>query len=118
MSSNLVGLYQIDKSNLLKQSENLHLVIGTRKQPTPTKPKYYLLQRLPNNRHIYVSSLFDAPQWAENGLQVYSLDWQGVNLKLTMNQTAQTAAILPSSNSTSSINNVELGVKFTTNAGL
>lgn len=124
MFSNLVGQYQTDKSDLVKVSENLHLVIGTRQKPTPQKPKNYLLQRINPKQHIYISSLYEVPVFSPNEptapLQAWSFDWQGKNYQLTIDHKNSTATIsLPTlNNSTFSINNVELGAKFNPNAGI
>lgn len=119
MQTNLAGQYVTDKSNLIRA--DLHLVIGQRKKPTLTKPKYYLLARLSPSSHVFISSLYPTGQESpENGLQVYSLDHTGRSYTLTIDQEARKATITPTSpkNSTVSINNVELGAKFTPNANL
>jgi hypothetical protein len=93
---NLVGQYQTDNSNLLKESQiRLHLVIGTRKKTTPQKPKNYLLQRVNPKEHLFISSLYEWPQRAENGTTAYYFDWKGNYYSLTINQIASTAAIFP-----------------------
>ena len=79
MTSNLEGSYQIDKTNVV--NSKYHLVIGTRKKPTPDKPKYYLLHRLSPTNHKYISSLYTI-----NGQEMakyYSFEWQGQHYTLT-----------------------------------
>ena len=93
MSSNLVGAFHIDKANLLSPDQKLHLVIGSRQKPTPTKPKYYLLQRLSPKEHIYISSLFEVPEWSVNAPQHYSFDWKGQEYTLTIDQAKKTTII-------------------------
>lgn len=106
MLSNLAGVYHIDKSNLVKPG--IHLVIGTRKKPTPNKPKYYLLRRDSPSKHVFISSLYpEGQEGAENSLQAYSLDWGGVRYKLIINSAEGTAAMAVYS--TNSNNIVELG---------
>lgn len=117
MDTNLTGQFVIDKSNLIRS--DLHLVIGQRKKPTPTKPKYYLLARLSPSSHVFISSLYPTGQESpEIGSQVYSLDHTGRSYILTIDQESGKATITPNSpiNSTVSINNVESGAKFTPNA--
>lgn len=117
MDTNLIGQFVTDKSNLIRS--DLHLVIGQRKKPTPTKPKYYLLARLSPSNHVFISSLYPTGQeGAEIGQQVYSLDHTGRSYTLVIDQEAGKATITANSpiNSTVSINNVESGAKFTPNA--
>lgn len=93
MSTNLVGKYQLDKANLLSESQNLHLVIGTRKKTTPQKPPFYLLQRVSSKQHIYISSLFEWQEMTGNSLVGYSFDWQGTEYVLMLNHNTRTAQI-------------------------
>jgi hypothetical protein len=119
--ANLSGQYQIANSTLVSlDNPNQKLVIGTRKKPTPQKPPNYLLAALPGGKFTYLSSLFPAPNWAENGCQTYSLDYQGRYYTLEIDRTAGVASISPNTpgNPTSPINNVGLGVKFTPDANL
>ena len=91
---NLVGQYQTDNSNLLNVSQSgLHLVIGTRRKPTPQKPKSYLLQRLTPKQHIYISSLFEWQEVAKEGITAYSFDYQGAEYVLMLNHNTNTATI-------------------------
>lgn len=64
------------------KSENLSLLIVDRKNPTPNKPKNYLLAKLPNRKNKqYISSLYHT-----NSTGVYSLDYLGVNYTLTIRE--------------------------------
>ncbi len=95
--SNLLGEFQIDNSNLLRQGEPLHLVISQRQKPTAQKPRKYLLQRVSPKHHIYISSLFEwagnASNEATGASETFSFDWKGTNYFLNLNYTTNTAAI-------------------------
>lgn len=118
--ANLIGQYHLANSILEKEEKpGFRLLIVSRKKPTPQKPKNYLLLKADQGKDTYISSLYPAPEWSENDLQTYFLDFRGLNYVLTIDRQKSVARIsekqgynLPS-NSTSSINNVELGVKFT-----
>jgi len=105
--TNLVGSYQKDKSNLLKGP--IHLVIGTRQKPTPTKPSHFLLFRQPKGNHTYISSLYPiACNQPKNELQAYSFDLDSANYILTIEQGGE-VTISNKANSVNAINNTELG---------
>lgn len=93
MDVNLVGRFHIDKSNLLKP--DLHLVIGTRRKPSPNKPKNYLLIKAAG-QFSYLSSLYpfdqDMPVRSQEA-QIFSLEWQGVDYLLTLNTGLKQAEI-------------------------
>lgn len=93
MDVNLVGRFHIDKSNLLKP--DLHLVIGTRRKPSPNKPKHYLLIKAAG-QFSYLSSLYpfdqDMPVRSLEA-EIYSLEWEGVNYLLTVNTGLKQAEI-------------------------
>lgn len=83
MSTNLVGNYQREKTNLLKS--DLHLVIGTRMKPTDAKPSHYLMMKEPNQSNRYISSLYPMGlNGAINGLQVYCFDYDNGYYQLTI----------------------------------
>lgn len=108
--TNLVGTYQKDKSNLTKGP--IHLVIGTRQKPTPSKPSHFLLFRQPNGSHTYISSLYPIGlNEAKNGSQAYSFDLDRIGYILTIEQDGKTT-ISNYPNSTNAIINVELGTKI------
>lgn len=126
MTTNLIGRYHTDKSNLL--GEGLHLVIATRRNPHPTKPRHYLLERIipppvDGPDHRYISGLFP-PQNAPvspTDAQIWHFDYKGCRYTLQINPSG-IAEIRPGwdacpdpSNSTNPINNVELVQKFYTN---
>ena len=90
----LVGQYQTDNSNLLNLSQSgLHLVIGTRKKPTPQKPKNYLLQRVSPTKHIYISSLFEWQELTAEGISAYSMDYNGQDYVLHIDHNTKKASI-------------------------
>lgn len=97
MKSNLCGVFQLDKSNLVSEPLKLHLVISQRRKPTPQKPPFYLLQRLSQKEHVYISSLYKVPVFSPNeptgALETYSFDWKGSKYLLSLNYTSSTAAI-------------------------
>ena len=98
MNPNLVGGYDLSKSNLT--APNLHLVIGTRHKPEATKPKHYLLLRLPDRSHRYISSLYpatsrqDAPTSPQDA-QIFTFDYKGVEYTLTLKPAQNRAEIEP-----------------------
>lgn len=95
--TNLSGSYHLDKANMVCPAQNLHLVIGTRRKPTPQKPPFYLLQRLSPQQHIYISSLFEWQEVASNeptgAKNWYSFDWQGTNYVLCLDHASKEARI-------------------------
>lgn len=94
MGVKLVGQYQIDKSNLLRSG--LHLVIGTRKHPTLTKPKNYLLHRS-GRQQRYLSSLYpvqDAPS-GHLEAQNWQFDYEGEGFVLSVDPAGNLAEIKP-----------------------
>ena len=93
MTTNLVGQYQIANSTLFKQDQSIKLVLGSRSKPTPTKPKFYLLEHAKAGQFKYVSSLYPASEMAENGFQTYSMDYQGRPMILTINREKGLATI-------------------------
>lgn len=98
--TNLVGNYQIAKSNLV--SDTITLVIGTRKKPEITKPKNYLLLKLARNGFEYVSSLYPVID-AKN---TFEIDYLGIKyvLNIADNNTSATIGISDSANTQNSHN--------------
>lgn len=92
MFTNLYGIFELDKSNLINQ--NLHLVIGTRKHPTPTKPKHYILQKI-GNRFKYISSIYLKPGSGEETSQIYEFDYEGCKYTLNLKTGLNKAEIIP-----------------------
>lgn len=76
MGPKLEGVYQLDKSNLLK--DDLFLVIANRKKPSPKKPKNYLLFKQKAG-FKYLSSLFpwEPEAGLKEGLKAFSFDFEG-----------------------------------------
>jgi hypothetical protein len=101
MSSKLIGDYQLSKSNLI--GNNQIFVFCTRKHPTPTKPKYYLLHKI-GNKFTYISSLYQTDSKSEC-VSSYTFDFKENNYMLDINNCSSTAFI----NSINAINNMELG---------
>jgi hypothetical protein len=88
--TNLVGGYEIHKSDLKRGG--VHLVIGTRHKPSANKSKRYLLQRLPNQSHNYISGLYPI-QSDHPDREVYQLDFGGSDYTLTLNRAEGIAEI-------------------------
>jgi hypothetical protein len=84
----LVGNFQREGNTLIAQG--VKLLISERKQPTPNKPKYFLVDKVSNQ---YVSSLFET-----EGLYTYRFDFKGVKYLLTLNSTQATIKLLTSTN--------------------
>ena len=70
---NLLGKYHREGSTLKGSEKPITLIIGTRKQATIKKPKYYLLQKHSKGSFTYVSSLFPVDE------STFSIDHKGVN---------------------------------------
>lgn len=85
--TNLVGNYQIAKSNLT--SDSIHLVIGTRKKPEGIKTKHYLLLKKGANSFEYVSSLYPI----DNASNRFQIDYNGIDYLLTIDQDRGEAVI-------------------------
>lgn len=100
MSSKLIGDYQLSKSELI--GNNQIFVFCTRKHPTPTKPKYYLLQKI-GNKFTYISSLYQTNK--SECVSSFTFDFKENNYMLDINNCNSTALI----NSITPINNMELG---------
>lgn len=119
MEANIVGEFDIlQKSTLGHRISGMKMLVSERKHPTIEKPKYFLLLLSPTGERSYISSLFPDPNnKAENPLKRYFLDYQRVDYVMIQNLEARTVTITPLSgtpqNSANSINNAELGVKFT-----
>jgi hypothetical protein len=90
MNSNLIGQYQIDKSNLI--GINAHLVIGSRKHPTANKPKNYLLLKISPTQYKFISSLYPIQPIEANR---YTFDHSGINYILELNREQNRAIIQP-----------------------
>ena len=76
--TNLVGKYQISKSNLVNNS--LHLVISERKKPEINKPKRYLLLKQGEKSFKYISSLYPS----EESEIAYEIDFNGIKYILRL----------------------------------
>lgn len=85
--TNLIGKYQISKSNLVNNS--LHLVISERKKVEINKPKRYLLLKTGEKSFKYVSSLYPSKVDA----MAYEIDYTGNKYLLTIDQENQVANI-------------------------
>lgn len=82
-SNSLVGIFQREGKTLTAQG--VKLLISERKQPTPTKPKYFLVDKVSNQ---YVSSLFET-----EALYTYNFDHKGVKYLLTLHPTYATITL-------------------------
>ena len=69
---NLIGKYQISKSNLVNNS--LHLVISERKKAEINKPKRYLLLKQGEKSFKYISSLYPSKE----SEIAYEIDFNGI----------------------------------------
>lgn len=78
-----LGIFQRKGKTLTAQG--VKLLISERKQPTPTKPKYFLVDKVSNQ---YVSSLFET-----EGLHTYNFDYKGVKYLLTLHPTYATITL-------------------------
>jgi hypothetical protein len=97
--ANLNGEYIFSNSTLLKEGEHpTKLLLSARKDISPLKPKLFLLEVLPNGKRRYVSSLFQTPQWSENGPQTYSFDDRGKDYLLTLDRPHQKGVIVEAPN--------------------
>jgi hypothetical protein len=85
--TNLIGKYQISKSNLV--SNSLHLVISERKKPEINKPKRYLLLKQGEKSFKYVSSLYPSKVDAMS----YEIDFNGIKYLLQMDAENNMAVI-------------------------
>lgn len=109
--ANLSGQYEMTRSQLVNFSNQVTLIIGTRKKPTPTKPKHFLLFKSPQGQHSYLSSLYPDPsKQAENDLQGYSFEVDGVWYTLTIDRGVSQATV-SFKDCANSINNAQLGSK-------
>jgi hypothetical protein len=87
----IVGCFQLDKSNLLGPA--CTLVIGTRKHPTPSKPKNYLLLK-EGGKFIYLSSLYPVPPHkGQETPQIFDLEVGGVQYQLSIDKGQKQAEI-------------------------
>ena len=85
--TNLIGIYQIAKSNLV--SNSLHLIISERKKPEINKPKRYLLLKTGAKSFKYISSLYPS----KAGAMAYEIDFNGIKYILQVDAEGSTAKI-------------------------
>lgn len=81
----LVGNFQREGNKLT--APGVKLLISERKQPTPNKPKYFLVDKV-NDCHI--SGLFET-----EALYTYNFDYNGVKYLLTLTPTIATITLRP-----------------------
>jgi len=91
LSECLTGTY-LRKGSQLKKEE-LSLLVATRKEVTPNKPKHFLLAIDDIGQRLYVSSLFEGV-----GYGAYSFEFQGQDYELRLQDT--TALIFTVKNKT------------------
>ena len=84
---NLIGKYQISKSNLV--SNSLHLVISERKKPEINKPKRYLLLKQGEKSFKYISSLYPSKE----SEIAYEIDFNGIKYILRLDAENNMAVI-------------------------
>lgn len=87
MTTNLVGNYQITKSNLV--SNSLHLVISERKKPEINKPKRYLLLKQGDKSFKYISSLYPSKE----GDNSFEIDYNDIKYILRLDAENGSAVI-------------------------
>jgi hypothetical protein len=83
--NSFVGI--LERKGKTLTAQGVKLLISERKQPTPTKPKYFLVDKVSNR---YVSSLFET-----EGLYTYNFDYNGVKYLLTLQPTHATITLRP-----------------------
>jgi hypothetical protein len=91
---NLPGTYQQQGAYLT--GPDLTLIIGTRRKPTPHKPKHYLLAKgkgSPGARDLWISSIYPTPDHPNR----YTFDFQGIAYILTTDAAEPFATIAVSS---------------------
>jgi hypothetical protein len=81
----LVGIFQREGKTLT--APGVKLLISERKKPTPTKPKYFLVDKVTDS---YISGLFET-----EALHTYNLDYRGVKYLLTLHPTTATITLRP-----------------------
>ena len=85
--TNLIGIYQIAKSNLV--SNSLTLIISERKKPEINKPKRYLLWKTGEKSFKYISSLYPS----KGDLMAYEIDYNGIKYLLRVDHDRNIAEI-------------------------
>jgi hypothetical protein len=90
----LAGSYHMTQRKLVNLETGLTLTIGTRQRPTPKKPPNFLLMDTHPGKRVYLSSLYDyGPDGAENGLQGYRFEVDGVWHHLELDRGAGMATV-------------------------
>jgi hypothetical protein len=87
-SKSLVGIFQ--REGKILTAPGFKLLISQRKTATPTKPKYFIIDKLTDE---YISSLFET-----EGLHTYNLDYNGAKYLLTLHPTQATITLRPQNN--------------------
>jgi len=83
----ILGEYLLKNSFLVSVSDPaLTLSVGTRPNPTPHKPRNFLLRTSPNGRAVYLSSLFRLPNGPNSSREAYSLDYAGEYLTMLVDR--------------------------------
>jgi hypothetical protein len=86
--NSFVGI--LERKGKTLTAQGVKLLISERKTTTPTKPKYFLVDKVNNQ---YVSSLFET-----EALHTYRFDFKGVKYLLTLNPTQATIKLLTPTN--------------------
>jgi hypothetical protein len=82
-----VGTYQREGAKLI--SGTITLLISERKQITPTKPKFFIVDKS-TPKGCYISSLFPIRASNTTGEVLYHFDYKSIKYKLILNEaTAQ-----------------------------
>jgi hypothetical protein len=85
IQQSLVGNFQREGKTLT--APGVKLLISERKKPTPTKPKYFLVNKTTDS---YISGLFET-----EALHTYNLDYRGVKYLMTLTPTTATITLRP-----------------------
>lgn len=79
----LVGCYNIKGNILINNLTKLRLMLGVRKQVTPTKSSMFLINKSVKGGD-YISSLY--PVSTSTGIDTYNFDYQNIKYNLVVNK--------------------------------
>ena len=74
------GNYTRQGKEFFNSVTNTILIIAERKHTSPKKTPYFLLQKLPNNKRLYISSLYPVTDTE------YHFDYHGVKYKIHLDK--------------------------------
>lgn len=105
--ANLIGRYQTAKNSKLV-SEDLTLVIGTRRKPSANKTKHYLLAIRGEKTFEYVSSMYPVAEVPNT----FQIDYKGANYILIIDK-AEAVIMAPEKADTSNPLCISIGISAT-----